>query len=85
MTNHIIIFNGQKIPIRNQQIPILENITVENKNIRFQCKNGVCGSCRCKLISGEICYQKPKIGITKPDEILICIAAANSDLVLHQE
>lgn len=82
--NTIIKFNGQIIPVRHKENTVLENILLDKNEIRFQCKNGFCGSCRCKLISGEICYQKSKIGNTQPDEILICIAKALDDLVLEQ-
>ncbi|MDC0534572.1 2Fe-2S iron-sulfur cluster-binding protein [Francisellaceae bacterium] len=82
--NTIIKFNGQDIPVRHKENNVLENILLDKKEIRFQCKNGFCGNCRCKLISGEICYQKPKIGNTQSDEILVCIAKALDNLVLEQ-
>ena len=84
MNMNKILLNGNIIPIRKNTHSILENIELNNQDIRFQCRNGICGSCRCKLISGEFRYQKPKIGNTSSSEILICIAVATSNLILEQ-
>lgn len=69
-----IQINNEIITINNSHLTILEFL--ESKGIikNFQCRNGVCGTCRCKLISGNIEYTKEPIAFMQKDDVLICIA-----------
>ena len=40
----------------------------------FGCRNGVCGTCVTKLISGSVAYRSEPSTEHKPDEVLICCA-----------
>jgi ferredoxin-NADP reductase len=47
------------------------------------CLSGVCGSCRVKLISGQVQYDR-QIGVELASgECLTCVACPNTDLVLE--
>ena len=50
--------------------------------IEYQCRDGFCGSCRCKLLSGEVGYIKPTLAFLAKGEILPCSAIALSDIEL---
>lgn len=55
--------------------------------IKEACKNGVCGLCRCRLVSGSISYKsREPFGLWEKEleqgYILPCIAYATSDLRL---
>ena len=60
--------------INNNECTILEWLEQQGISANFQCRNGVCGTCRCKLISGSIQYIKESLAFIKDDEVLICIA-----------
>lgn len=51
--------------------------------VDYQCRNGYCGSCRLKLLSGSVSYPQPPLAFVAPDEILPCCCHPESDLVLE--
>ncbi|MDA0910014.1 MAG: class I ribonucleotide reductase maintenance protein YfaE [Proteobacteria bacterium] len=69
-----IKLNDQIITIDNNELTILEYLEQQGIAANFQCRNGVCGTCRCQLISGDIQYIKEPLAFIKDDEVLICIA-----------
>ncbi len=48
----------------------------------YQCRAGFCGACRTKLIQGKISYSNPPLAYVQKDEILLCCASAESDVLL---
>lgn len=68
---------------------LLEALRSSGLPVRKACRNGVCGLCRCRVVSGEITYHwKVPHGLWQKDIdqgfILPCIAHAITDLVLDQ-
>lgn len=55
----------------------------------YSCSNGRCGSCKCKVVSGNTSCIKSEIGLTdreKADgQILSCVRIAESDVFLDAE
>lgn len=54
----------------------------------YGCKDGACGSCKCKKISGQVTQGPHQIKALSPEEaaqgyVLPCCATAQSDLVLE--
>jgi CDP-4-dehydro-6-deoxyglucose reductase, E3 len=54
----------------------------------YGCKDGACGSCKCKKISGEVTHGKHQEKALSPEEaangfVLTCCATAHSDVVLE--
>lgn len=47
------------------------------------CLSGVCGSCRVKLISGQVQYDRQVVVELASGECLTCVARPNTDLVLE--
>ncbi|WP_352109295.1 class I ribonucleotide reductase maintenance protein YfaE [Glaciecola sp. XM2] len=47
---------------------------MENKNIdvHFHCREGFCGACRTKLLSGKVEYKVDPLACIEDDEILAC-------------
>ncbi|WP_151193045.1 class I ribonucleotide reductase maintenance protein YfaE [Cysteiniphilum sp. JM-1] len=70
----LIKLNDQIITIDNNELTILEYLEQQGIAANFQCRDGVCGTCRCQLISGEVQYTKEPLAFVKDDEVLICIA-----------
>jgi len=68
--------------------PILEAALGAGLNLPHSCKSGHCGSCRARLLAGEIHYPNgPPLGITAEEvqrgDILLCQARADSDLTVQ--
>jgi CDP-4-dehydro-6-deoxyglucose reductase len=54
----------------------------------YGCKDGACGSCKCKKLSGEVVHGAHQSKALTPEEeaqgfVLTCCATAQSDLVLE--
>jgi ferredoxin len=74
------------IEYRGKRILILEGQTILNAmesmgfTMNYQCRDGICGTCRCKLISGKIRYSNTPLAMIREGEVLICVAEAVSNL-----
>lgn len=76
-----IEFNGEVFeydPSSGQTL--LAFLKERTDNVRFQCQDGYCGVCRCKLESGSVREIQDPIGFKDENEILPCISIPNSDL-----
>ena len=68
--------------------PVLEAALAAGLNLPHSCKSGHCGSCRARLLAGEISYPGVRpLGITAEEErsgsILLCQARPLSNLQLE--
>jgi CDP-4-dehydro-6-deoxyglucose reductase, E3 len=68
--------------------PLLEAALAAGLNLPHSCKSGHCGSCRARLLTGEIRYPNARpLGISEQEErsghILLCQARAQSDLTVE--
>ncbi|WP_119344428.1 class I ribonucleotide reductase maintenance protein YfaE [Facilibium subflavum] len=79
-----IIFNSQTIDVQDEGKTILEALESAGVIVNYQCRDGICGTCRCQLIEGEVLYQQEPFAMAKNGEIFICVAKAKSDLLLKQ-
>jgi ferredoxin len=50
--------------------------------IHYQCLEGYCGACRCKLVSGEVDYPIFPMACIREGEILTCCSVPTTDLEL---
>lgn len=48
----------------------------------YQCRNGMCGACRCKLKSGAV-DQQDSMAFIRPNEILSCCSTPKSHLEIE--
>ena len=85
-THRIRLDTGQTIDCP-AQINLLEALRNAGLNVRKACRNGICGLCRCRVVSGEFTYHwKEPHGLWQKDIeqgfILPCIAHAVTDLEL---
>jgi len=68
--------------------PVLEAALAAGLNLPHSCKSGHCGSCRARLLAGEIRYPGARpLGLSAEEEgsgqILLCQAHALSDLTVE--
>ena len=68
--------------------PVLEAALAAGLNLPHSCKSGHCGSCRARLVAGEISYPNGRpVGLTPEEErtgqVLLCQARALTDLVVQ--
>jgi CDP-4-dehydro-6-deoxyglucose reductase len=68
--------------------PVLDTALASHVNLPHSCKGGNCGSCRARLVSGEIHYPRGlPLGLSEQERadgyILLCQAVARTDLVIE--
>lgn len=62
---------------------LLESLEAQNIQVPYQCRDGYCGACRCKKLSGEVTYIKEPMAWINDDEILPCVSIPKTDLKLQ--
>lgn len=61
---------------------LLDGLLRTGHQIEYQCRNGYCGACRCKLVSGEVSYPTLPLAFIPAGEVLTCCGKPESTLVL---
>ncbi|MDY0273037.1 MAG: class I ribonucleotide reductase maintenance protein YfaE [Advenella sp.] len=51
---------------------LLEGLERTGHEVEYQCRSGYCGSCRTRLISGEVRYLSEPLAFMSPNEVLPC-------------
>lgn len=78
-----IKINGTSSIQSNPSNTILETMEKAGIEPEYNCRDGHCGACRCKLVSGEVEYVGFAMAYTQADEILPCISKAKSDVQIE--
>ncbi|WP_107247750.1 2Fe-2S iron-sulfur cluster-binding protein [Photobacterium sp. GB-72] len=71
------------IPLSKNRHAVLTQILALRPNHNFQCKDGYCGSCAIKLISGEVTYFQTPLAHIPDNHILPCICTAITPVTLE--
>jgi uncharacterized protein len=53
---------------------LLEFAEANGLNPPYSCRQGICGTCECKLLDGEVEYQTTPTATVKDGSVLICIS-----------
>ena len=68
---------------------VLDAALRQGVNLRYGCRNGACGACKGKLLSGEVHYEEEPIALTDEDKELnlhlFCQALPDSELTIEVE
>jgi ferredoxin len=67
------------------QKSLLDSLEAQNIEAPFHCRDGFCGACRCKLVSGQIDYFIDPLAFIDDDEVLLCCSLPLSDVTLSLE
>ncbi|MDR6248923.1 ferredoxin [Klebsiella variicola] len=49
----------------------------------YQCREGYCGSCRTRLVSGQVDWLTEPLAFIQPGEILPCCCRAKGDIEIE--
>jgi ferredoxin len=60
---------------------LLDQIEDSGHDVYNQCRDGFCGCCATKIVSGEVEYFKNVIAVIKEDQILPCSCRPKSNVV----
>lgn len=76
--------NGQSITL-NGQHRLLGQLEANGIKPRYQCRNGICSQCRCKLLEGDVIVTDDVLIPIGKNEILPCISIPTSPIVIEFE
>ncbi len=67
----------------NRSDTILETMEKAGLEPEYNCRDGHCGACRCRLLSGEVEYVGFAMAYTEENEVLPCICRAKTNIELE--
>ncbi len=75
--------SGKKLPWDDKYESLLEMAEENGVEIEYQCREGYCGECKTRLISGDVKMEDDS-GLEDTDEgmILPCVSRPKTDIVL---
>lgn len=62
---------------------LLDTLEANRIPVEFQCRSGYCGSCRLRLLRGEVSYTQSPLACLQPGDILPCCCLPAGDIELE--
>ena len=81
----MITIAGCKTVQHQRDCSILETVENHGIEIHSQCRDGFCGACRTRILSGEVEYTSDPLAFFDDDEILPCCSVPKSDIEIKIE
>ncbi|MDX1537842.1 class I ribonucleotide reductase maintenance protein YfaE [Arsukibacterium sp.] len=78
----IIVADHAAINFDGSQPTILQSLE-QQQDVSYQCREGYCGACRCKLISGRIQYLHEPLAFVRHGEFLPCCSVPVTDIKIE--
>ncbi|MBZ9610977.1 class I ribonucleotide reductase maintenance protein YfaE [Rheinheimera maricola] len=79
----ITIHGGVTINVDGNQRCILDTLEQHKLQVNYHCREGYCGACRCKLLSGNISYTNEPLAFVRAGEFLPCCSVSLSDIIIE--
>ncbi|RJG48640.1 class I ribonucleotide reductase maintenance protein YfaE [Motilimonas pumila] len=76
-----LTINGIAFAIDPKQT-ILDSLERNGIGSEYHCRDGHCGACQCKLLSGEVAYDKTPMAYVRSGHILTCCSKPKGDVEL---
>ena len=74
--------SGETVDFSDTSASILDLAREAGLDVVYSCEEGICGTCRCRLLSGEVEYLSEPIAFLEEGEILTCISRPKTDISL---
>ncbi|PKH24397.1 2Fe-2S ferredoxin [Enterobacterales bacterium CwR94] len=74
---------GAQVPCIDEERTLLETLELNQICVEFQCREGYCGSCRTRLLKGQVCYREQPLAFIQQGEILPCCCRADGDIEIE--
>lgn len=73
---------GKSVAFQHQN-NLLESLEEEQVNVHYQCREGYCGSCRVRLVTGQVHYLLEPMAWLNDNEVLTCCSVPKTHLKLQ--
>lgn len=74
--------SGRSAPWIDTAPSLLEFAEAQGLQPDFSCRAGVCGSCACRVLEGEVDYLSEPLESPAPGEVLLCCATPRGQITL---
>lgn len=81
--SELVINNQLSILLHRQERSLLEAMETNGVVPESHCRDGYCGACKCKLVEGEVEYNKSPLAYVRDGEVLPCVARAVDSVKLE--
>lgn len=74
---------GAELLCQDEHPSLLVALESHKIAVEYQCREGYCGSCRCRLIAGEVTWLSEPLAFIQPGEILPCCCRPQGDIEIE--
>ena len=72
-----------RLECQDEHPSLLAALESHNIDVEYQCRAGYCGSCRTRLVSGQVDWLTEPLAFIQPGEILPCCCRAKGDMAIE--
>jgi len=75
--------SGTLVECRDEHPSLLVALESQQVKVEYQCREGYCGSCRCRLVAGQVDWIAEPLAFINDGEILPCCCRAKGDIEIE--
>lgn len=79
----VVVKNVLSLEFGAEQRTLLDALEAQKQQVNYQCREGYCGACRCKLLSGSVSYINEPLAFVRKGEILPCCSIPITDIEIE--
>ncbi|HDX9082432.1 TPA: 2Fe-2S ferredoxin-like protein [Klebsiella oxytoca] len=72
-----------RLECQDEHPSLLAALESHNIDVEYQCREGYCGSCRLRLVSGQVDWLTEPLAFVQPGEILPCCCRVKGDIEIE--
>lgn len=74
--------SGKTATWRSEDSSLLEFAEANNLEPPYSCRQGICGTCMCRILEGEVDYQETPVAEIDEGAVLICVSTPKTARVV---
>lgn len=80
--NPLVTVTDRTEPLEHaaQSPSLLHTLEAAKIDAPYQCREGFCGACRVKLVSGQVVYNEEPLAFVRDGEVLTCCSRPIGDI-----
>lgn len=71
------------LDVTGTESTLLQVLEQYKQAVHYQCREGFCGACRCKLLAGKVRYLNEPLAFVRQGEFLPCCSIAETDIEIE--
>ncbi|MCT4716518.1 class I ribonucleotide reductase maintenance protein YfaE [Enterobacteriaceae bacterium H18W14] len=83
MSRITLRITGAQLTCQEEHPSLLAALEHHQVAVEYQCREGYCGSCRTRLLAGQVKWLTEPLAFIQPGEILPCCCQAQGDIEIE--